>query len=143
MHATTKAAITELALLLTEGCAIKAQQPRINTGATHVATDIASKYLTPHVPAGLMQWLVAAQVRETPRQYARRAILCLVARSTQAGLPCTLSHEGAEAVGQRDGHGSVTRGGNPAGRVVQIVSSIERTIARGTETTDDSQAARS
>lgn len=129
MNATTKAAITELALLLTEGCAIRAQQPRINKDATNVASNVASKYLTPHVPAGLQQWLVAAQVRETPRQYARRAVLCLVARSTQAGLVCSLSHEGAEAIGQRDGHGSTLR----RGKAVRDVSLIERTIARSSE----------
>lgn len=134
MNATTKAAITELALLLTEGCAIKAQQPRINKDATGIATSIASAYLKQHAPTGLMQWLVTAQVRETPRQYARRATLCLVARSAQAGLPCALSHEGAETLGQRDGHGSTIR----RGHAVRDVSLIDRTIARGAAE-DDSQ----
>jgi hypothetical protein len=118
----TAQAEAELGLLLLEA---NHSRRRIPTGDTGRMTTIAIKYLTRYKPHGLIGWSVRAQVGESPRAYARRAIRCLIARCTQAGVSCPLSAPNAEGVGLRDGHGSGARGG-----AVRLVSQIERALAR-------------
>lgn len=124
--ATTETLVAELALALTEECCGTAHRSRILSDRTQTATSIASAALQPYVPAGLLHWLVPAQVRESPRGYARRVIRCMIARATQAGTPSSLRAENAEHVGMRDGHGSTTAWGF----AVDLVSTIERAIDR-------------
>lgn len=130
---TTERLTAELALRLTEACCGPDQagqsgaarpRKRILTAWTNHATTIAHKMIQPHVPAGLLQWLVRAYVGESPRAYARRAIRCMIARSVQAGTPSTLRAANAEAVGMRDGHGATTA----RGYAVRLVGCIERVV---------------
>lgn len=139
MTATPKTAPTELliaklSLALTEACCSGSARKRILADRTHAATHIASRMLSPIVPPGLYEWLMRAQIRESPRGYARRVVRCLVARCASAGVRLPLSAVAAEGVGMRDGHGSGARRSRSA---TSLVSTIERIIDRKSDAHPD------
>lgn len=120
--------VAEIALAITERCCSGAFRKRILTDATYRATEIAADIMRPLVDPGLWYWSVGAQVRESPRSYARRAVRYLIARCAQAGLssPVAHPHSGSAEVGMLAGHGVTTDfGGGPL-----AVSRIERSLDR-------------
>ena len=130
--------IDSIALYVTEQCCGTAMRKRILADRVHRATDAARALLLPHVPAGLWYWLVDAQVRESPRAYARRAVRYLVSRAAQAGREIQLerAHDGSVVVGMMPGHGVATEWG--AGP--QAVSHIERALDRMPAGEEDADA---
>ncbi len=98
---------TEIILQIVEKCArVCDASGRIGSAdwQREVAFATAASVLRPHVPAGLWQWAVKPQPRESARAYARRAVRYLIARCAEAGVECSLRHKGAEVLGMLGAH---------------------------------------
>jgi len=68
------------------------------------AQNIAGDALRPYVPDGVWHWLRSPWSGERRAAYARRVVMCMIARCAEAGVICPLKHGGAETLGMLAGH---------------------------------------